>query len=837
MANERRRLWPRLALVAVLVAGTALRLDVASRAVVFRGDQNVVPLMALHISHGEDCPLYFYGQHYMGAFGAYLMAGAFKLTGPSDFAVSSTMALFSLLWMVALYLLFGRLINPWAGVVAAAVIAFASPGLIWRSVEPWFGYVPVFAYGTFILYCGVRLNDRDRSTRTTWACLLGMAALAGLSIWTNPLCLPYLIVGFALLAAHMLRSRLGRAEIARLALAVLVLLIALSPVIVTGIRYGRGALFGFRPLRVSYVLEVIDMTYTRYMPELVYANPDASIGVHVIISAAYVLPLLALCAGIVAGVITRDRRLVRAAFVPILFTLAFLPFYLTNHLAAKYNPRYFLMFYLLIAGSFAFPLAFRRKWIAITTVGLLALIGLSNTIACLRAGRGERGEQVRRDREAICELVDRAEALGLRHLMCDEPVSYTFTWAARDRVIFTDPWNERYYPYLVSAVADDEIGVCVPRGAGRVFEQTLTALDITAAQADVGRRALFHSLVLPTRQLRLIPPAAASLVRRDVAPVDARGSIDDDEETTPGARYDAQMALVIDLGAVTRVAGVRFVAPYEWDYPVGYTISGSADGSEWVDLQRVARRGATASIHGNRLFRRGHYIAMECRFSPEPVRYVKIQGMRTPAEHREVWRFSEVYVYGDAGDVPRPGEQEVQDVARMLPAVDVDFAFCDPWLSAKLAALGPEAPDVLPPYSARHAETHVSRVVPVRPGVAVVVEKAHAAQAETLLMDAAIDELEVETRETPNYAMLIIREAPDGFGSFPGLKWNGFTLVRTARVARAAWYHERGTRLEQADQLDKAIQYYTRSFEVYSGLPANLKKLAATGDERARTLL
>ena len=837
MANEGRRLWPRLALVAVLLAGTALRLDVAWRAVVFRGDQNVVPLMALHISRGEDSPLYFYGQHYMGAFGAYLMAGAFVLTGPSDFAVGSTMVVFSLLWMAGLYLLFGRLINPWAGVVAAAVVAFSSPGLIWRSVEPWYGYVPVFAYGTFILYCGVRLNDDDRSTRTTWTCLLGMAALAGLSIWTNPLCLPYLIIGVALLAAYLVRSRLDRAQIGRLALAVVVLLVVLSPVIVTGLRHGRGALFGFRPLRVSHVPEVIEMTFTRYMPELVYANPDAPQGIQAILVTAYVLPFLALVAGLVAGAVMRDRRLVRAALIPVLFALAFLPFYLTNFLAAKYNPRYFLMFYLLIAGSFAFPLALRRTWIRIATLGLLALIALSNTVACLSAGRGESGARVARDRQTIRELVERAEALGLRHLMCDEPMSYTFTWAARDRVIFTDPWTERYYPYLASAVADDDIGVCTRRGEARAFERTLTALGITADRTDVGRWVLFHDLVLPTRQLRLISPVRVSLVPPGAAPTDAGGFVDNDDETTPGARYDAETELVIDLGEVAPVAGMRFVARYEWDYPVGYTISGSADGSEWVALQRMARRGTTASIHGNRLFRRGHYVAMECRFSPEPARYVKINGLRTPAEHREVWRFGEVYVYGDAGDVPRPNEQEIENIARVLREAHVEFAFCDPWLSARLAAFGPETPDVLPYYSARHDETHVSRVVPVRPGVAIVVEKAHAGQAEALLMDATLGELDVERRQTPNYTMFVIKNAPDGFGSFPGLKWNGFTLVRTARVARAAWYCEQGMRLERSSERGKAIQYYRRSYETYPALPANLNKLAATGDEQAHHLL
>jgi len=227
---------------------------------------------------------------------------------------------------------------------------------------------------------------------------------------------------------------------------------------------------------------------------------------------------------------------------------------------------------------------------------------------------------------------------------------------------------------------------------------------------------------------------------------------------------------------------------------------------------------------------------MECRFPTTSVRFLKIHGMRTPAAHCAVWRFQEIYLYRGAGEQARPDEREAAAIAETLRASSVTFAFCDPWLSRKIELVPEPRPAVLPYYSDRHHETHVSRIVPIRKGVAVVVENGHAEEVRDLLLEATLGGATLETRRSPNYTAHVIQDAPDGYESFPGLRWNGFTLVRTARIATAAWYHEQGERLERAGRPDEAHTYSRRAFETYRGIPANLKKLAPSDDEAREAL-
>ncbi len=832
-----KRVLPRLALIAVLLGGTGLRLDFARRAVAFAGDQNTVALMALHISQGRDFPLYFYGQRYMGALGAYVIAAVFSLTGPSDLAVSLGMVLFSLLWLFSLYLLFGRLVNRWAGVIAAAVAAFGPPALIEISVQPWIGYVPTFAYGTLILYFGVRLVDGELSSRVERGCLIGMGFLAGLSIWTNPLCLPYLIVGFALLVGHLVRTRLARGTMRKLAAASVVFLIALSPAIVTGLRYGLAELYGFRPSKLALVPAVTRMVFTRYIPELFQTNAAIPSPVRLLVAACYVAPLAAIVAGLATAIVRRDRRVVRAALLPVVFVLVYLPFYLTNPLAEKYNPRYFLMFYLVVAAAFAFPLVFRRTWLTWATAGLVAIVAATNIASCGIVARGERAERVAARREAHGEIVAAVQAEGLRHVMHDTDEWHALTWAARDRVMFVKPWGERYYPYLAGAIADDNAGFCRPGAEARIFEETLRTVRIPAPDTFTVRGwTVFHNLALPRTRFNLVSPLEVSTRSGGSTAASTFALTDHDEETLLGSEYAANTGLTIDLGEETPVAGIRFVAPNEWDYPSGYTISVSNDGSLWSEIQHTEKRAATACIYGNRLFHRGRHTVMECRFPTALVRYIKVHGMLAPADHYEVWRFSEVYVYRDAGNGALPDEQEASDIARMLRDAGATFAVCDPWLSAKIGARSDTDLAVLPYYSNRHPHTHVSRVVPIRRDVAVVVENAHAKQAEKLLMDATLSDAAIEAHHSANYTAYIIVDSPTEYESFPGLKWNGFTLVRTARIATAAWYHEHGIELERSGRRDKAERYFQRSFETYEGIRENLEKLETTDDQAHKAL-
>jgi hypothetical protein len=69
----------------------------------FDSDQAIVGLMAKHLTEGRAWPLFFYGQEYMLAVEAWVMAPVFLVLGPSVFALHLTMVLFNvaaalLLW-------------------------------------------------------------------------------------------------------------------------------------------------------------------------------------------------------------------------------------------------------------------------------------------------------------------------------------------------------------------------------------------------------------------------------------------------------------------------------------------------------------------------------------------------------------------------------------------------------------------------------------------------------------------------------------------------------------------------------------------------------------------
>ena len=81
-------------------------------------DSGTVGLMSVNIAQGER-PLFFYGQPYFGALEAYLAALFISLFGFSEFVISLSPISFTLAWVVFTYLLFSRIHNRTAGLVAA----------------------------------------------------------------------------------------------------------------------------------------------------------------------------------------------------------------------------------------------------------------------------------------------------------------------------------------------------------------------------------------------------------------------------------------------------------------------------------------------------------------------------------------------------------------------------------------------------------------------------------------------------------------------------------------------------------------------------------------------
>ncbi|MBN1917794.1 MAG: hypothetical protein JW889_07795 [Verrucomicrobia bacterium] len=850
------RLWPRLALVVVLLGALLIRVDFIHSAYYFKDDHGTAALMSLHILQGRETPLYFYGYHYVAALGAYVGALMFAVFGMSPESLCLAMVPFALLWVFATYLLFGRLVGRWGGVLAAALVAFAPFTVMWYSVVPLLGYPTTFAFGTLIVYFGARLNARPISPRTESWCLIGLAAVAGIAIWNNPLCASYLVIGFGLLVAHVVREHLRRGLLIKLLGASVVLVVALAPVIMTALQVGVKPLFGFRAHRSGLIETNVELVGTYYVEELLFKGSPLGVGRTGSI-AAYALAAAGFVGAFVVGIVgavrgrrarVRGRRarakyapLLKATLVPLAFVLVYAAMFLPSPMAATRGPRFFVPFYLGVCAIFAAPLALRWMW-STTAAGVLAGVVIAFNIAThIHVGHGKGSGAGARRMAEMEAFVNEVERAGLRYVMVDDLEGHPLTFVAREKTIFVHSYRERYYPYAVDAAASDETAIAKHPGGIPAFRETLRTLGVTAPEPIVGaKQAVFYGFAMPTQTLRVVEPKGVSYGTASLNPDRAEWLIDRNEETWVCDRFDAKGTIIVDFGEAVEIGGLRLVAEHEWDYPVALQIMGTLgareDDEAWLPVETVKPREASTYIAGNRLYHRGELPAMECRFSPVRVRYLRLDGFRPPKKQIEEWGIQEAYFYAPAGERGLPDENEAADISMTLAACGVTFAYCDEWLSRRIERLPPPRPGVLPHYDSLHLESMVSRTVSIRDGVAIVVENAHADECGRRIEEATVGEVSVQRIEFPHYTALAVTACPGAYADFGGLKWDRFTLVGTACVATAAWYQQRGESLEREGDAERARRYYHRAFETFAGIPANLDTLAPTDAEARATL-
>lgn len=217
----------RLALPLVLALALVARLYLIVRAPgVLDGDEALVGIQAESIASGtaHPLPVFFPGQHYMGALEAYLAAGLFRLFGPSIPLLRLVPLAFALLLVALTYELARRVVGR-QGAIVAALLAALSP----LYVEVWSlkargGYEETLALGVGLLAVTHRLlfGHGDRlglsvvpARRPWYGVMLGRSygwwllwgLLAGLLFWINPVSVYYLVAGAAALIAVALYRR------------------------------------------------------------------------------------------------------------------------------------------------------------------------------------------------------------------------------------------------------------------------------------------------------------------------------------------------------------------------------------------------------------------------------------------------------------------------------------------------------------------------------------------------------------------------------------------------------------------------------------------------------
>jgi hypothetical protein len=256
------RRWPRAWLSYARAHPTRLAAGLIALAVALRlalaalgwpptdSDEGTMGLMARHIAYQSAHPIFFYGQHYMGALEAYVAAGFFRVFGASLFALRAAIILISALALVAIYLLARRLAGQGVALFSLALLAIGSQEALSQQTFARGGYAETLLFGALALLLAIELArengrtplhrsgegqgrgnpSRSRSPQRGAAPALpppvgegaggevprlaayaALGVVVGLGVWSDVLVLPFALGALALLAVFRWRALLGRA--------------------------------------------------------------------------------------------------------------------------------------------------------------------------------------------------------------------------------------------------------------------------------------------------------------------------------------------------------------------------------------------------------------------------------------------------------------------------------------------------------------------------------------------------------------------------------------------------------------------------------------------------
>jgi hypothetical protein len=191
------------------VAGFGYRLVLTLHTVpATNSDEATSGLAAIHIVDGSRLPVYFYGQHYMGALESYLAAPLFALFGPGTVLMRVPTLLLYAAFLLLMYRLTRRLYSPWLAVFTVGLLALGSDRVLKDQLIAGGGYPEINPAGALLMLLAVVLGQHAVRRRRLVFGAFGL--VAGFAVWDDWLVLPYLAAAAALLLYGCWRELRGR---------------------------------------------------------------------------------------------------------------------------------------------------------------------------------------------------------------------------------------------------------------------------------------------------------------------------------------------------------------------------------------------------------------------------------------------------------------------------------------------------------------------------------------------------------------------------------------------------------------------------------------------------
>jgi hypothetical protein len=585
--NARRLELPLAVVVGVIVRvpfwAEALRTPVD-------GDTAIIGLMARHPTRS----LTMWGQPYGSPLEAWLAAPLLTLLRPDAATLRLAYFLLGLALIPAAYAL-ARALDARAALPAALLMACPSPYFLLLSALPPPMYASALVLCVAVLVLAFRIGARFAEGRASASSLALWGALGGLAMWTHLMSASAVAAGGWWLwrRAAPRRGLLWPAAVA-LALAsapwwarALADPQALEMVSVSGRRAG---LLEHLAGTLSGVHHAVGGLLGTHVP-LVADDPE-----HVVMASSAAAALVVAVYGL--GMVVAARRAFRASaaadpgaararllLAAAALALVAFPFPLRSSptsvrfLTPAYLPVIAVVLWAAVAAG-----GRRRAWTVVLVLASAHLLTAERLVDAWRAADRAAPPFLLVDLAPARALLD---AHGVRHAYASYGPAYRLTFETGERVIASQPWNERFLhhplPYLddvrfaknVAWVLTPDVPTDLP--APRAFEEQLGRAGGSARRSGAGRAVVFDGFV---------PPFSPT-----VEPLASAGLAGDGDPATL-VRPDGRAPTTYSLPAPRALDGITLLSAASGErLPRSMDVAVSADGRSFETVARRRRRG------------------------------------------------------------------------------------------------------------------------------------------------------------------------------------------------------------------------------------------------------
>jgi 4-amino-4-deoxy-L-arabinose transferase-like glycosyltransferase len=597
-------------------------------------DTAIVGLMARHLGRGAT----MWGQPYGSPLEAWLAAPFLAVMGTRAEALRLCYFLLGLALIPIAYFLARRL-DPRAALPAAILVACPPPYFLLLSALPPPMYPSSLALGGVVLVLALRVGDRLAAGQTARGELALAGVLAGLAAWTHLMSLSVV----AAAGGYLLRRARGRR---------VELLHALVPFLLASAPWWTRALVDRQATRVvsvsgreegfvSHLVEVVPRLPRPLGGLLGIRTPwiadDPEHATHAPPAAAAAIVLLYGASLVLAARASRASPPARLLLAASALVVAVFPFPIRS---GPDSIRFLTPLYLPLAAlvgwaglSLGRP---RRAWILVLALACLHLALGSRLLAAWRDADRAAAPFLLADLGPVRRLL---EERAVRRAYASYGPAYRLTFESGERIIASQPWNERFLhyplPYLDEVrFAKNVAWVLTPRvpadlPAPADFEAALGAAGGHWRRTAAGEAVVFHDFA---------PPFGPT-----VEPLSAAGPAGDADLATiltpsPTAASTWTLPSPRPLDAITLVAGLdgpRLLRSMDLEV--------SADGAAFETVGRRRRRDERSDlrwVNGQPQYVVDHDV-IAVPLGGRAVAAVRV----TPVESGDAWGIGEILLH------------------------------------------------------------------------------------------------------------------------------------------------------------------------------------------------